>query len=485
MLKKEVLLYLHIKRKDNHLKDLELTNVEIVKDRSVKDVYNLNNNIGILSDSFPSSSDIFGNKTTSQLLLSSFLSSSSSRSLDNETQFGSQSRSSFVGLSSALSSLNINDKKKESSEKKEITSLSVSPCGPCLNLTHQFSCRIAYLPDPVKTLGNLKGDKTVEYSPSLWAAISSYSNNLIFIGITVKEIQNGRLLKENFDCLVVPGGYAPNYSKELGKAGKEAIIEYVENGGGYLGICAGAYLGTRCASKKKRTGGLNLLPDVSVMDYEHWARGRSNDCILALQPAGRNLLTGGNEPKYLRTGENIITRYCNGPLLVVNSQQHNTTSSSPNISKFHIKKGIPLKRPSQSIATFLSDYTHLAIYGKEVIKPTGFKELPRGIMNKTSAIVSGHCHQGRVVLISPHLEDGEPLAKQILRSCLRWCCKAKNYNEQEAIDIMDSSRWLIRESWLASRIPKYKEKHINEDRANALQNLLRSSVNIPRAIKLQ
>ena len=54
------------------------------------------------------------------------------------------------------------------------------------------------------------------------------------------DIKEGKL--EHFDFLIVPGGYTPEYMPALGETGKEAIRKFVGEGGGYVGICAGAYI---------------------------------------------------------------------------------------------------------------------------------------------------------------------------------------------------------------------------------------------------
>jgi biotin--protein ligase len=41
----------------------------------------------------------------------------------------------------------------------------------------------------------------------------------------------------------VPGGVETNYYNDLGEDGRAKIVEYVQNGGKYLGLCAGAYFG--------------------------------------------------------------------------------------------------------------------------------------------------------------------------------------------------------------------------------------------------
>ena len=39
----------------------------------------------------------------------------------------------------------------------------------------------------------------------------------------------------------MPGGRDQPYCRELGGAGAGAVRDWVERGGGYLGLCAGAY----------------------------------------------------------------------------------------------------------------------------------------------------------------------------------------------------------------------------------------------------
>jgi glutamine amidotransferase-like uncharacterized protein len=45
--------------------------------------------------------------------------------------------------------------------------------------------------------------------------------------------------------LVMPGGRDVFYARKLNGAGNEIISEYVENGGSYLGICAGSYYASK------------------------------------------------------------------------------------------------------------------------------------------------------------------------------------------------------------------------------------------------
>jgi putative intracellular protease/amidase len=60
--------------------------------------------------------------------------------------------------------------------------------------------------------------------------------------VTAEEIRQGAL--RNYDVVVQGGGSGSKQAKTLDRAGCDALRKFVENGGGYLGICAGAYLAT-------------------------------------------------------------------------------------------------------------------------------------------------------------------------------------------------------------------------------------------------
>lgn len=46
---------------------------------------------------------------------------------------------------------------------------------------------------------------------------------------------------DNFDILCIPGGNMYEYSEDISSVGKENIKNFIRNGGGYIGICGGAY----------------------------------------------------------------------------------------------------------------------------------------------------------------------------------------------------------------------------------------------------
>ena len=85
-----------------------------------------------------------------------------------------------------------------------------------------------------------------------------------FEQISAAQVCDGVL--SEFTTLLVPGGFAPNIERALGDAGAEAIRAFVQNGGGFVGICAGAFLGS--------AWGLGLLPvELSDASDRCWNRG--------------------------------------------------------------------------------------------------------------------------------------------------------------------------------------------------------------------
>jgi glutamine amidotransferase-like uncharacterized protein len=84
--------------------------------------------------------------------------------------------------------------------------------------------------------------------------------------ITVEDVHNGVLKLEDFDLFYMMGGFAPNYYYALGDRGHEMIESFVKKGGGYVGICAGAYYGAGSSN------GIRLI-DVDIFDERNWNRG--------------------------------------------------------------------------------------------------------------------------------------------------------------------------------------------------------------------
>jgi len=174
---------------------------------------------------------------------------------------------------------------------------------------------------------------------------------------------------EQFDAVVFPGGSASKQARSIREEGRERVRAFVEAGGGYLGICAGAYL-----AANNYEWSLDIL-DADVIDREHWARG-SGEVELELTGYGRNRL---------RTdADGIEVRYHNGPIY------------------------------ARSRDTDIPNFRVLAWYRSEVRK----EGVPGGVMIDTPALVEGRYGEGRVVASSPHLElsaGHEDLVRDLVR----------------------------------------------------------------------
>jgi glutamine amidotransferase-like uncharacterized protein len=177
--------------------------------------------------------------------------------------------------------------------------------------------------------------------------------------ITATEIMAGAL--EPFDVVVFPGGTGSGSAKTLTAKGREKVRQFVADGGGYFGVCAGAYLATTCYSWS-----IGIL-DAKVVDSAHWARGRGT-VRLTTTKTGRRL--------FEEKRESVLVRYGQGPLLAPGGRKD------------------------------LDDYETLAVYATEIAK----NGAPKGVMKGTPAIVRARFGKGRVIAVSPHPEDSRDVA---------------------------------------------------------------------------
>jgi len=186
--------------------------------------------------------------------------------------------------------------------------------------------------------------------------------------VTAEQIRSGVL--KDFDVLVQGGGGAHAQSEELQDKGRDAIRAFVKDGGGYLGICAGAYL-----ASSARDSDLGIL-NARVVDSEHWARGRG-DVELGFTAVGQKEI---GETKAKET-----VMYHQGPLLAPAGKSD------------------------------LPPYTLVATFNTEVAE----KGAPHGVMQGTTALASAAYGKGRVFVISPHPEQTEG-QEGIVRGALLW-----------------------------------------------------------------
>lgn len=191
--------------------------------------------------------------------------------------------------------------------------------------------------------------------------------------VSALDIRRGAL--DAYDVAIFPGGSGGKQAETLGQEGRERVREFVENGGGFVGICAGAYL----ASAHYRWS-LHLL-DARVVDSNHWARG-TGDVELRISAIGRKAFNVEDETATIYYGQ--------GPLLA----------------------------PGGKAA--IADYELLAAYETEIAK----NGAPRGVMKGAGAIARGAFGAGRVVCFSPHPER-TPAVNSFVGDAVRWSAAAR------------------------------------------------------------
>lgn len=172
------------------------------------------------------------------------------------------------------------------------------------------------------------------------------------------DIRNGAL--DDVDVLIQPGGSGGGQGRHLGENGRETIRSFIREGGGFIGICGGAFLATADYSWS-----LNVL-DARVVDRNHWARGKGTVQI-ELTDAGRSVLKSKEQQ--------LPIFYAQGPLLA------------------------PRNNPD------IADYETLATFKTEIAE----NGAPEGVMKGTTAIARGEFGRGRVFCFSPHPELTEGL----------------------------------------------------------------------------
>jgi len=181
------------------------------------------------------------------------------------------------------------------------------------------------------------------------------------------EIADGVL--KDFDVVIFTGGSGHREADSLSEKGRAQVRDFVRGGGGYVGICAGAYLA--CSGFQWGIGVLNAR---TVSDK--WQRGNGTVKIEV------NAL--GHEIVGLTAAQHDI-RYDNGPIIKPDSRDD------------------------------IGAYEILASFRTEVAEHGA----PAGVMVDSPAIVRGVCGKGRVIVSSPHPEQ-TPGMENFIESAVRW-----------------------------------------------------------------
>jgi hypothetical protein len=189
------------------------------------------------------------------------------------------------------------------------------------------------------------------------------------IQLTVMKAADIQAGLEGYDVVIFTGGSGSKQAATIGDKGREQVHKFVENGGGYVGICAGAYLACDGFS-----WGLHVLN--AKTPSSKWQRGHG-DVKLEFTEAGQKTLG-------FPAGE-MDVHYWNGPILI----------------------------PAGDKA--LEEFEPLAFFRSEFAE----HDSPKGVMVNSAAIVRGKFGKGRVLVSSPHPEQ-TPGMDGFVEHAVRW-----------------------------------------------------------------
>jgi glutamine amidotransferase-like uncharacterized protein len=170
-----------------------------------------------------------------------------------------------------------------------------------------------------------------------------------------------------YDLVVFTGGSGSAEAAGLGEAGREEVRGFVREGGGFIGICGGAYLA--CSGFDWGIGVLNART-VSPK----WRRGRGD------------VKLGGEAFGIKLEGREI--RYANGPVL-----------------KPDTRKDLP-------------SFETLLLFRSELAE----NDTPAGVMENSPAMVQTTYGLGRVFTSSPHPEQTEGF-EPLVEKAVRWAAR--------------------------------------------------------------
>ena len=220
---------------------------------------------------------------------------------------------------------------------------------------------------------------TMGNSEEKWKKVLDSEPHFEWETISAEQIRQGKLA--NKDLLIVPGGNCTEFAKELHAAGKKAVRDFVEQGGGYFGICAGAFLaaanngsGLSLANVSVKTG-LRFIPNTGMVSVSDRGKG---EVSISLTEDGKKLLQSWPEEQ--------AVQYTGGPVF---SDAHRRD---------------------------LNPYIVLADFTSEKF----IYDFQKGEMTGTPAVIFTQYGKGRVLLSSGHFET-YPEKNRYIADMIRLC----------------------------------------------------------------
>ncbi len=189
-----------------------------------------------------------------------------------------------------------------------------------------------------------------------------------------EDIQAGCL--DAFDAVIFPGGSGSGQAEAIGVPGREKVRAFVDEGGGYIGVCAGSYL-----ALDNYTWGLRLVP-MDSHDRKHWRRGNAS---LKIE------LTAEGMETFLESEPMREIAFRQGPLMQ------------------------PSDEPDNNAAVDVLAWFRTGV-GRNGADPATMVDTP--------AIVRVEFGEGRVLLFSPHPELTDDM-EDWLRLAFDWAVETK------------------------------------------------------------
>jgi len=180
-------------------------------------------------------------------------------------------------------------------------------------------------------------DDTAEDDPSAWdEGLQHIEDTLVAAGLTTgritrSDLNDDPLVLDGYGAVVFGGGFAyPGYTLGISPTGKQLLRDFVDAGGGYVGICAGAYFA--CAALvyegeyiDDESGydldlfdGVCFGPVADIASYPYWDvaevafTGHESYDAYSTSPFSADVWYGGGPYfQYLPPGAEIVATYDN------------------------------------------------------------------------------------------------------------------------------------------------------------------------------
>ena len=214
--------------------------------------------------------------------------------------------------------------------------------------------------------------------------------------LTGRDIAEGALKEGRYDILVQPGGEGVAQGKQLGESGMQAIRDFVSDGHGYIGICAGANLAS--SDPNYMPHALGLLASRSIDTQPSYPQVKNlrgvGTADIVFTPLGKQVFD-----TEVHGVANVV--YANGPILA--RDDSNTTD--------------PLRSSFEVLATYETEVRTTA-YARQLAHLGEDHD-----MIGKPAVIAAPYGSGRVLCMSPHPEKPQG-ANWMIRSAVRWTAGA-------------------------------------------------------------